>query len=149
TSVFGHAVNVAHRLQQSARPGTILVSEAVYRQTRGQFEFKEPVNLPLKGLDAPVLCYELIGPRSTPQPMRGLTGRTTQLVGRKAEASALLAGLQKVKVERRGMIALITGEPGIGKTRLIDEVMAPLADHFTVVRAVGSPQETASYGLLA
>ena len=149
TSVFGHAVNLAHRLQQAARPGTVLVSESVYRQTRGQFEFKEPVSMPLKGLDAPVVCFELIGPRRAPQPMRGLTGRTTPLVGRASEASALVAALQTVKVERRGLVALIQGEPGIGKTRLIDEVMAPLSDHFTVVRAAGSPHETSSYGLLA
>src|SRR6185503_15174133 len=50
-SVFGHAVNVAQRLQQAARPGTILVSETVYRLTRAQFEFKDPVKQHLKGLD--------------------------------------------------------------------------------------------------
>lgn len=148
-SVFGHAVNVAHRLQQAARPGTILVSEAVYRQTRAQFEYKEPINLTLKGLDAPILCYEVAGQRTTPQPTRGLVGRSTPLVGRAAEAATLIAALQRLKVERRGMIAVIRGEPGIGKTRLVDEVLAPLADHFTIVRAAASPHEAASYGLLA
>ncbi len=148
-SVFGHAVNVAHRLQQAARPGTILVSEAVYRQTRGEFEFKEPVKQHLKGLDAPIVCYEVLGQRRAPQPTRGLTGRGSPLVGRSTEAAALLAGLQRLKVERLGMIAVISGEPGIGKTRLVEEVLAPLTDHFTIVRAAGSPHETASYGLLA
>jgi len=147
-SVFGHAVNVAQRLQQAARPGTILVSEAVYRLTRAQFEFKEPVNQRLKGLDAPVVAYEAVGPRSAPQPTRGLAGRSTPLIGRAAETSALLSGLQRLKLERHGLIALISGEPGIGKSRLVDEVLAPLADHFTIVRAGTSPNETGSYGLL-
>src|SRR5579859_3172601 len=147
-SVFGHAVNVAQRLQQAARPGTILVSEAIYRLTRAQFEFKEPVNLRVKGLDAPLVSYEIIGPRSVPQPTRGLAGRSSPLIGRAAETAALLAGLQRLKVDRRGLIALISGEPGIGKSRLVDEVLAPLSDHFTIVRAGTSPNETASYGLL-
>ena len=147
-SVFGHAVNVAQRLQQAARPGTILVSEALYRLTRGQFEYKEPVNLHLKGLDAPVVSYEAVGQRSAPQPTRGLAGRSTPLVGRTTETAALLAGLQRLKVERHGLVALISGEPGIGKSRLVDEVLAPLADHFTIVRAGTSPNETGSYGLL-
>ena len=148
SSVFGHAVNVAQRLQQAARPGTILVSEAVYRLTRAQFEFKEPVRMPLKGLDAPVVSYEAVGPRSLPQPTRGLAGRSTPLIGRSAETSLLLSGLQRLKLERHGLIALISGEPGIGKSRLVDEVLAPLSDHFTIVRAGTSPNERASYGLL-
>ncbi len=147
-SVFGHAVNLAQRLQQAARPGTILVSEAIYRLTRAQFEFKEPANMRLKGLDTPVISYEAIGQRAVPQPTRGLAGRSTPLIGRSAESSALLSGLQRLKVERHGLIALISGEPGIGKSRLVDEVLAPLADHFTIVRAGTSPNETGSYGLL-
>src|SRR5258708_9358862 len=147
-SVFGHAVNVAQRLQQVARPGTILVSEAIYRLTRAQFEFKEPVPLPLKGLDTPVVTYEAIGQRSVPQPTRGLAGRSTPLIGRSAETSLLLSGLQRLKVERHGLIALISGEPGIGKSRLLDEVLAPLSDHFTIVRAGTSPNDASSYGLL-
>ncbi len=147
-SVFGHAVNVANRLQQYARPGTVLVSEAVYRLTRNQFEFRDPINLHLKGLDAAVVSYEVTGPRTVALPSRGLSGRSTPLVGRAEESAALVSALQRLKVERQGMIALITGEPGIGKSRLVDEVLAPLANHFTIVRAAGSSTETASYGLL-
>jgi predicted ATPase/class 3 adenylate cyclase len=147
-SVFGHAVNVAHRLQQNARPGTVLVSEAVYRLTRSHFEYRDPITLQVKGLDSAVITYEVIGQRSAPLPSRGLAGRTTPLVGRAAESSALLAALQRLKVERQGMIALVTGEPGIGKSRLVDEVLAPLTNHFTIVRAAASPTEVTSYGLL-
>ena len=147
-SVFGHAVNVASRLQQAARPGTVLVSEAIYRLTRSFFEYRDPINLHLKGLDTAVVTYEVIGQRSAPLRSRGLVGRSTPLVGRAAESAALLSSLQRLKVERQGMIALITGEPGIGKSRLVDEVLAPLANHFTIVRAAASPTELTSYGLL-
>jgi adenylate cyclase len=147
-SVFGHAVNVAHRLQQAARPGTILVSEGVYRLTRNQIEFRDPINLHLKGLDSPVVSYEVIGQRAVPLPSRGLSGRETPLIGRGAESAALLGRLQRLKVARQGLVAIVTGEPGIGKSRLVEEVLAPLHNHFTIVRASGSPTETTSYGLV-
>ena len=95
-SVFGHAVNVAHRLQQAARPGTVLVSEAVYRLTRSHFEYRDPLKTHLKGLDEAVVTYEVIGQRSAPLPTRGLVGRSTPLVGRAAESAALLTALQRL-----------------------------------------------------
>ena len=148
TSVFGHAVNLAQRLEAAARPGTILVSEAVHRQTRVQFNFLEPVKLQLKGLDKPVIGYEVAGRRQDARQERGLAGRETPLVGRSAECDALIAGLQRMKVERKGMTALVSGEAGVGKSRLVDEILAPLSDHFTMVRTECSPHETSSYALL-
>jgi predicted ATPase/class 3 adenylate cyclase len=148
SSVFGHAVNVAHRLQHSARPGTILVTESVYRRTRAQFSFLEPVRLQLRGIDQPVVAYELIGMRPDPEPLRGLSGMRTPLVGRSAEIDAVMTGLRAFTIDRSGTIILVTGPAGIGKTRLVQEVMAPLTEHCTVVRAECSASETASYSLL-
>ena len=148
-SVFGHAVNVAHRLQHSARPGTILVTEGVYRRTRAQFSYMEPVRLQLRGIDQPVVAFELIGMRTDPEPLRGLSGMRTPMVGRSAEIDAVMTGLQAFTVDRSGRIFLVTGPAGIGKTRLVQEVLAPLAEHCTLVRAECSASEAASYSLLA
>jgi adenylate cyclase len=148
SSVFGHAVNVAHRLQHSARPGTILVTESVYRRTRAQFSFLEPVRLQLRGIDEPVVAFELMGMRADPEPLRGLSGMRTPLVGRSAEIDAVMAGLQAFTVDRSGTIILVTGPAGIGKTRLVQEVMAPLTEHCVVVRGECSASDTASYSLL-
>jgi adenylate cyclase len=147
-SVFGHAVNVAHRLQHAARPGTILVTEGVYRRTRAQFSYMEPVRLQLRGIDQPVVAFELIGMRTDPEPLRGLSGMHTPMVGRGAEIDAVMTGLQAFTVDRSGTIILVTGPAGIGKTRLVQEVLAPLAEHCTMVRAECSASETASYSLL-
>lgn len=149
SSVFGYAVNLASRLQEAARPGTILVSEAIYRRAHAQFDFLEPVKLTLKGIDRPAIGYELVDLRPDPQPSRGLSGRRTPLVGRSTELEALIAGLQRLRVERNGTIALVTGEAGWGKTRLVDEVLAPLSGSFTIVRGECSPNEAPSYALLA
>ena len=103
-SVFGHAVNVAHRLQHSARPGTILVTESVYRRTRAQFSYLEPVRLQLRGIDQPVVAFELAGMRPDPEPLRGLSGMRTPLVGRDSEIDAVMTGLQGFTVDRSGTI---------------------------------------------
>ncbi len=147
-SVFGHTVNLAHRLHEAARPGTILVSEAIYRRARAQFDFSDPIKLQLKGIEKPVIGFELIGLRLDPQPIRGLTGRKTELVGRQVEFESLSAAMQRLKVEGTGVIALVTGPAGIGKTRLVDDVLAQLAGQFNVIRAGCSPTEMTSYALL-
>ncbi len=149
SSVFGYAVNLASRLQEAARPSTILVSEAIYRRTHAQFNFLEPVKLTLKGIDRPTIGYELVDLRPDPQPSRGLSGRRTPLVGRSTEFEALIAGLQRLRVEGKGTIALVTGDAGWGKTRLVDEVLAPLSGSFLIVRGECSPNEAPSYALLA
>ncbi|MEW6716038.1 MAG: tetratricopeptide repeat protein [Chloroflexota bacterium] len=146
-SVFGHTVNLTSRLQEAARPGTVLVSEAAYRLTRLQFQYQEPIKLQLKNIDKPVIGYELAGKRTSPYPRRGLIGRPTAHVGRQREYETMLNHLQKMSLERRGFIALIAGEAGIGKTRFVDEVVTPQADHFTIVKAQCSSYETSSYSL--
>ncbi len=148
-SVFGHTVNLASRLQHTAKPGTTLVSEGAFVHTRARFNFREPVKLQLKGIDRPVLGYEVISQRADPLPTRGLSGRVTPLVGRSAEREDLTSGLQDLSVERRGMIALITGEAGVGKSRLVSEVLGQLSRSVHTVKVESSPTETRSYGLIA
>lgn len=148
SSVFGHAVNLANRLQEAARPSTILVSESIYKRTRSLFDFSEPVRLYLRGIDRTVIGYELVGQRADPQPSRGLTGRRTELVGRQAEFDTLSSAVQRLKVERTGMITLVSGPAGIGKTRLVEDVLAQIAGFFTIIRTGCSPTEVTSYALL-
>jgi len=85
TSIFGHTVNLAQRLQSAARPGTILVDQDMYRQTQGSFEYKPPVELQLKGIDNRVVAYEVIGERqcqASSRPLRseGATDRQGERV---------------------------------------------------------------------
>src|SRR3990172_9467141 len=148
TSVYGHAVNLANRLQNAARPGTVLVGESIYRRARASFNFSEAIKLNLKGIDKPVIGYEVIGHRAVSDPVRGLTGRSTPLVGRAAEYDLMITALQHLQVERLGVTVLITGEAGIGKSRLVNEILAPVAEHFNVVHTECSPTETGSYSLL-
>jgi len=141
-------VNLASRLQASARPGTILVTEQVYRQMRLGFKFRKPVKINLRGIDEPVVAYELIEIREDPEPMRGLVGRSVPLIGREHEYELIITHLEKIAIEQQGMVAVITGDAGVGKTRLLDEILLPDGLIFRVVRTQCSEYEMTGYGLI-
>ena len=148
TSVFGHVVNLASRLQSAARPGTILVSETVCRQSRDSFSFLAPVVLQLKGIDHPVVAYELVKQRTETHSIRGLKGRATPLIGRKKEQGNLIACLERLQIKKQGAVILITGEAGIGKSRLVDEILPTYSNSSTIIRSQGSLFNSSNYAFI-
>ena len=148
SSVFGHAVNLAKRLQEAARPGTILVSEEVHRLTSTYYQYQEPIQFQLKGIDKPVIGYELKKKRKTIHERRGLVGRKTPLIGRENEYQELLSVIQNVKIDQTGIIALISGEAGIGKSRLIEEVITPIVDNYQIIKTTCTSSDSSNYQLL-
>jgi len=71
-TVMGDTVNLAARLETVARPGSILVSEDVHRQTHALFDFEGPVSVAVKGKTAPVLAHKVLGQREKPGRVRGI-----------------------------------------------------------------------------
>ncbi|HMI99374.1 MAG TPA: ABC transporter substrate-binding protein [Gaiellaceae bacterium] len=119
----GDAINTAARLQSAATPGSVLVGESTHRLVQPLFDWDGPRRLTLKGKEGEVVAYEVTGVSAVPGRTRGLLGVQTPLVGRDAElavardaAEAVLAGT--------GGILFITGEAGIGKSRLAAELRA-------------------------
>ncbi len=121
-TAIGDTVNLASRLEQAARPGTILVSEAVYARTRALFEFTRLPPLALKGISSMVQTYQVNGVRERPGPVRGLEGLRPPMIGREAEFGLLKVALASLIESGRGQLALLTGEAGLGKTRLVTEL---------------------------
>ena len=109
-------INLAARLRESALPGQILVGPAIYRQTRGLFTVK-PRQLTLQGVGNPVTAYEITGRAERPVKRRG-SGQTTALIGRAEELAELLSQWRQA-ITGQGQVALIQGEAGIGKSRLL------------------------------
>jgi adenylate cyclase len=124
-TVMGPVVNLASRLQGLAEPGQILVGEATYRQTRGAFAFA-PVELAVKGISRPVVAYAVERALPRPEKPRGIEGLRAELIGRDEEM-ATLQGLLAAVARGRGQIVTLTGEAGVGKSRLVSELRA-LAD---------------------
>ena len=123
--VFGDAPNVAARVQSAAEPGTVLVSAAVQRQVAGLFVAEDKGAHPLKGLPAPVTLYRIV--RASGAGRRGGARTLTPLVGREDEL-ALLQRRWSRALEGEGQFVQIVGEPGIGKSRLIEEFRGRLAE---------------------
>jgi class 3 adenylate cyclase/tetratricopeptide (TPR) repeat protein len=138
-AVVGETPNLAARLQELAAPGTVLVGQSTWRLVEGLFVFDELGPHAIKGIDKPiaVFCAREASARSRFEAtaIRGLT----PLVGRDEELNLLLSRWTNAK-EGEGQVVLLTGEPGIGKSRMIQAFRELLrAEEVTVLRYFCSP----------
>jgi class 3 adenylate cyclase/tetratricopeptide (TPR) repeat protein len=138
-AVVGETPNIAARLQELAEPGTVLVGESTQRLVEGLFVFEELGPRTIKGIDRLITVFRAheASSRSRFEAMaiRGLT----PLVGRDEELNLLLSRWANAK-EGEGQVVLLTGEPGIGKSRMIQAFRELLrADEVTVLRYFCSP----------
>ena len=123
--MFGDAPNVAACVQGAAEPGTVLVTAAVQRQTAGLFVAEDKGAHELKGVPAPMTLYRIV--RASGAGRRGGTRTLTPLVGREDELSLLMRRWARA-LQGEGQFVQIVGEPGIGKSRLIEEFRGKLAE---------------------
>src|SRR5256885_9351608 len=145
SGVLGAAVNVAARLEQAAEPGEVLIGDATYRQTPAVFAYEPHPPVAAKGKTAPLVAWRLLGAQTAERRER----RGGPLVGRDAEVAQLTGALEEA-LAGRGRIVSIVGEAGLGKTRLVDEVLAdPRALGARVARARCSPYDShRAYGAI-
>jgi len=120
-TVYGTAVNLAKRLQESAQPGQILVGAGTRRLTRRIFDFQTLPGLQVKGFPDPVTAYIVQGVVEHPEKLRGIEGLRAQMVGREKEFQELIDSTDEW-LAGRGQIVSIIGEAGIGKSRLVSEL---------------------------
>ena len=124
--VTGDAVNVAARLEQAAEPGEILAGERTVANARGAFEFAEPVTVEAKGKPGGVEGRRVLRALSLMRP-RGVSGLRRVFVGRNTELAALETAYRRVLDTGSTHLVTISGEAGVGKTRLIREFWERLA----------------------
>ena len=119
-SVMGDAVNLAARLEDASERGEIFVGPDTYRLAAPLFDFEPLPPMALKGKAEPVQTYKLLGAKEQPGRLRGLAGLVSPMVGRDKELQTLLELSEAVQAGA-GRIAVIVGEPGLGKSRLLAE----------------------------
>ena len=119
-TAVGDTTNVAARIQALAEPGTILVSEAVWRATQEHVQCRALGERTLKGKAAPVALYELIQAHAVQGAHRHAGTVGEALVGRQAEIAEIRQALQRLQAGIGGVIGLI-GDAGLGKSKLMEE----------------------------
>ncbi|MCP4166116.1 MAG: AAA family ATPase [Chloroflexi bacterium] len=119
----GDAVNLAARMEQTAEPGTVHISEDTYKLVAPLFEFEALGSIQVKGKSEPIATYRPLYPKSRPGRVRGIEGLDSPMVGRSAELEQL-QGLIRRALQGEGQIVSIMGEAGLGKSRLISEMQA-------------------------
>ena len=123
--VFGEAPNVAARVQAAADPGSVLVTGSVQRQVAGLFVVEEKGARELKGVAQPLSLYRVV--RASGGGRRDGLRALTQFVGREEELGFLVRRWERVRAGE-GQLVLIVGEPGLGKSGLIEEFHSRLAE---------------------
>lgn len=126
-TAIGDTVNLARRLEETAARGTIVASESVYQQTRAVADFEPLPLLPLKGFPRAVPAFRVLGLKPQPGMVRGVEGLRAPLVGRDAEFNRLKKALNALVTQDQGRFVMITGEGGIGKSRLTRELKELIA----------------------
>ena len=124
--VTGDAVNVGARLEQAAAPGEILVGERTAAAVRGAFELDELRTVEAKGKPGGVVCRRLVRALTLMRP-RGVSGLGNAFVGRGAELELLRASYRDTVDHAAPHLVTIVGDAGVGKTRLVRELWAWLA----------------------
>ena len=123
--IYGDVANIAARVQALAEPGTVLVTARVQRQVAGLFVAEERGTHTLKGVPEPTVLFKLV--RASGGGRRSAQRNLTPLVGRDDEMTMLLRRWERAR-QGDGQLVMIVGEPGLGKSRLIEEFHARLTD---------------------
>ena len=139
--VFGDTPNIAARVQAVAQPGTVIVTDAVHRLVSGLFLVEDSGAQALKGFDRPIQLYRVVQPSGVRGRLQAAAavGGLTPFVGREDELRSL-TNRWELAVEGEGQMALIIGEAGIGKSRLVQHFHEQIAGtpHTWVEAAAGA-----------
>src|SRR5262249_24508151 len=143
--VRGETPNLAARLQALAQPGQVVISQSSHRLSGGMFEYRDLGLVELKGLVDRVQAWHVMGASGVESRFEAQhEAKLTPLVGRQEDLELILRRWRQA-VEGEGRVILVSGEAGIGKSRLIAELQDRLqAEPHTRLRYFCSPHHTDS-----
>jgi class 3 adenylate cyclase/tetratricopeptide (TPR) repeat protein len=139
--VFGDTPNIAKRVEAAAEPGTVAISDAAQRLVSGLFVVEDLGAQQLKGIEQPLQLYRVVRPSGVRGRFQAATaaGGLTAFVGREDELRSLTSKWERV-LDGEGQVALIIGEAGIGKSRLVQRFHEQIVDtpHTSVEAGAGA-----------
>jgi predicted ATPase len=117
-SVIGETPNLAARLQGLAEPGTVIIAAGTRRLVGDLFEYRDLGAVEVRGIAGPVSAWQVLRPSGVASRFEALRGSAlTPLIGRDEEIELLLRRWARAKAGD-GQVVLVSGEPGLGKSRL-------------------------------
>ena len=146
---LGETPNIAARIQGLAEPNTVMISAATQRLIAELFESQPFGSHLVKGIEAPITVYHVQSERQSPSPL-ARRSTLTPLVGRDQEVGLLFDRWEQAK-DGHGQVVLLSGEPGIGKSRLAYTLKQHVAnDGYLLIESRCSPyhQHSALYPLI-
>jgi class 3 adenylate cyclase/tetratricopeptide (TPR) repeat protein len=146
-AVVGETPNLAARLQALAEPGAVVIESLTWRMTGGLFEYRQLGTVSLKGFAEAVPAWQVLGAGAAEGRFEALRTSTTPLIGRDEEIELLLRRWDQAK-RGEGCVVLLSGEPGIGKSRIAQTIVERLNNEpHTRLRYFCSPhhQDSALY----
>jgi class 3 adenylate cyclase/tetratricopeptide (TPR) repeat protein len=120
-TAVGQTTHLAARLEQMAMPGSILIASETLNLAEGYVVVKPLGERPVKGLDAPIEVFEVVGAGTVRSRLQAAAARgLTRFVGRDVELEQLRQALERARAGH-GQVVAVVGEPGVGKSRLFWE----------------------------
>ena len=139
--VFGDTPNIAARVQAAAEPGTVVITDAAHRLVSGLFVVEDRGGQALKGIQKPVQLYRVVQPSGVRGRLEAAAASRglTPFVGREDELRLLVNRWERA-LDGEGQVALIIGEAGIGKSRMVQRFREQIAGtpHTWVEAAAGA-----------
>lgn len=127
--VFGETPNLAARLQALAKPGQLVIDQATRRLVGNEFEFLDLGACLLKGFETPVQAWQVLSIKPSASRFESYrSGQLTRFVGREHELSLLLGRWREATVSGEGQVVFLSGEAGIGKSRIACSLRNHLAN---------------------
>jgi class 3 adenylate cyclase/predicted ATPase len=156
-AVVGETPNMAARLQGLAEPGTVIISDGTRTLTGGLFEYRDLGKVTLKGFAENLQAWQVTGLGAAESRFEALRASSTPLIGRDEEIDLIMRRWEQAR-NGDGQVVLISGEPGIGKSRIAETILERLqveqrhgAEPHTRLRYFCSPhhQDSALYPSIA
>ncbi|MBV8140222.1 MAG: AAA family ATPase [Deltaproteobacteria bacterium] len=127
--VFGDVPNVASRVQSTAEPDSVVITAEVHKLVAGLFVVEDYGAHQLKGIEHAVQLYRATQPTVVRRRAQRAAARSlTPFVGREDDMRLLLSRWERAR-EGQGQLVLVMGEPGIGKSRLVEEFRGHIRNH--------------------
>jgi hypothetical protein len=149
--IIGEAMQLAGALERIAEPNTVLIAASTRQLVGNLFDCDDVGQMALNGFSEPVPAWRVLGPSGVDSRFEALRASTTPLVGRDEELDLLMRRWRQAALGE-GRVVLLSGEPGIGKSRLTVELQERLqAETHTRLRHFCSPhhQDSALYPIIS